>query len=294
MGIPMNPKLHRPLPSPSAFALAILLASMPALAANPSRLETKLGLITASTGTWIAYGGQDGFVPEPYTGDLRLYAFNKLLVIGMYGQAAGFPFYLSIPWLWTDRIAASGDRNRIALGDGEFYAGRKTGKVESRIGLIAPLGYDRRDGDPWIGPGNVQVTLGMAFNPNITRYSDRWEAAAEWKWAYALDDAIAKAGSWQFYPGAKVAYRPGPAWKFGLEGQGYWKASYWGRSASFSQAVLGAGGRKAQWGAGLVPDLFAEAYLRPALALGAKAGHSLWGYRDAASLNASLYLLYFP
>jgi hypothetical protein len=43
-----------------------------------------------------------------------------------------------------------------------------------------------------MGTGNVQVTLGAALNPNITRYSRRWEISTEWKWAYALDDAIAK------------------------------------------------------------------------------------------------------
>lgn len=280
---------------PRLWTAAVLaLALAPPAARGAPACKPSIGLVTASSGTWAAYGTLDGFVPDPYSGDPELYAFNKLLVLGIYGQAAGYPFFVSIPWMWTDRISATGDRNRIAPGDGEFYIGRKTGKVETRIGLIAPLGYDRRDGDPWIGPGNFQVTLGMAFNPNITRYSDRWEAASEWKWAYALDDAIAKSGSWGFYPSGKLAYRPDPAWKFGLEAQGYWKSSYWDHSASFSQAVLGAGGRKAQWGAGLVPDLFGEAYLRSDLALGAKAGHSLWGYRDAASFNASVYLLYFP
>jgi len=79
-----------------------------------------------------------------------------------------------------------------------------------------------------------------------------------------------------------------------LEILGYWKSSYWGRSASFPQAVLGKNGPKAEWKAGVVPILFVEDFLNRNLALGAKAGHSLWGYRDAAAYNASVYLLYFP
>jgi hypothetical protein len=53
-------------------------------------------------------------------------------------------------------------------------------------------------------------------------------------------------------------------------------------------------GRDADWSAGAVATLFLEHYLRPRLAVGAKAGHSLWGYHGDASYNATLYLLHFP
>jgi hypothetical protein len=99
--------------------------------------------------------------------------------------------------LWTSKRLESGSRDRIAVGDAELYLGwdfERAGITELRLGLIFPAGYDTRDGDPWIGPGNVQVTLGAALNPSITRYSRRWEISTEWKWAYALNDAIAKSG----------------------------------------------------------------------------------------------------
>jgi hypothetical protein len=102
----------------------------------------------------------------------------------------------------------------IALGDAELYLGwgfERAGITELRLGLIFPAGYDTRDGDPWMGTGNVQVTLGAALNPNITRYSRRWEISTEWKWAYALDDAIAKSGSWGFFPSGSP--KPG-GWVF--------------------------------------------------------------------------------
>jgi hypothetical protein len=43
-----------------------------------------------------------------------------------------------------------------------------------------------------------------------------------------------------------------------------------------------------------VPNLFLEDFLNGNVAVGLKAGHGLWGYRDAATYNASVYLLYFP
>ncbi|MDB5050876.1 MAG: hypothetical protein JWO30_3947 [Fibrobacteres bacterium] len=273
----------------SLLAAFLLLPFHAAAARNSS-----LGLATVSSGTWAAYGDLDGFVPKPYADGLERYEFNKIAVLGLYGTLAGQPAFLSLPWLWTSKRLYTGTVDRIALGDGEFYLGQKLGGVECRAGLIFPAGYDTRDGDPWIGSGNIQVTLGAAVNPNITRYSRRWEFSMEAKVAYALDDAIAKAGSWGGYPSGKLSFRPSEKWKVGLEGLGYWKSSYWARSASLGQSLLGRDGPKPQWNAGLVPNLFVEDFLSAGLALGFKAGHSLWGYRDAAAYNASAYLLWFP
>lgn len=268
-----------------AFLAAALAATHP-----PARL----GLLTVSTGTWASYGTLDGFVPEPYANGLELYSFHKLLVAGIYGQILGQPAFLSLPWLWTAKRDTAATRHRIALGDGEFYLGQKLGRWEGRMGMIFPLGYDRKDGNPWIGPGNFHVTLGVAVNPNISKFSRKWETSAEAKWAFALDDAIAKSGSWGLYPSAKLSHRPVADWKWGMEGLGYWKSTYWGRSASLNQSLFGGQGPKAQWNAGLVPMLFGEWFARPGFALGLKAGHSLWGYRDAASYTGSGYILYFP
>jgi hypothetical protein len=282
---------------PSIFPSTFLAAAGTASAAR----KTELGLATVSTGTWTVYGDLDGFLPDPYpggsSGALERIEFNKIAVLGFYGTVWGQPAFLALPWLWTAKVSDGGRDDRLALGDGELYVGQRMGAVEGRLGLIFPAGYDTRDGDPWIGPGNLQVTLGAAFNPNLTRYSARWELSAEAKWAYALDDAIAKSGTWALYPSGKLSYRPSQPWKFGLEGLGYWKSSYWGRSATFGESVLGVtddAGPKPEWGAGLVPNLFVEHFLNGNVALGLKAGHGLWGYRDAATYNASLYLLYFP
>ncbi|MEO6095176.1 MAG: hypothetical protein ABIW76_05690 [Fibrobacteria bacterium] len=279
----------------------LFLAAAQAMAAGR---KTELGLATVSTGTWTVYGDLDGFLPEPFsggaTGAAKRVEFNKIAVLGFYGTVWGQPAFLALPWLWTAKISENGRDDRVALGDGEIYLGQRVGGVEGRVGLIFPAGYDTRDGDPWIGPGNLQVTLGAAFNPNLTRYSQRWEMSAEAKWAYTLDDAIAKSGTWALYPSGKVSFRPVQAWKFGLEGLAYWKSSYWGRSATFGESVLGLSGSagtkppKPQWGAGLVPNLFVEYFLNGNVALGLKAGHGLWGYRDAATYNGSVYLLYFP
>ncbi|MEO7423674.1 MAG: hypothetical protein ABI036_00715 [Fibrobacteria bacterium] len=273
--------------------------------------KTALGLATVSAGTWTVYGDLDGFLPKPYggasggssggspgaLGPLRRIEYNKIAVIGFYGTVWGQPAFAALPWLWTANVGESGRDDRVALGDGEFYLGQKAGGAEWRLGLIFPAGYDIRDGDPWMGPGNLQVTLGAAFNPNLTRYSRRWEMSSEAKWAYTLDDAIAKSGTWGLYPSGNLCYRPGQPWKFGLEGLGYWKSSYWGRSAGFGESVLGitdSASPKPQWGAGLVAGMFVEHFLNGNLALGLKAGHGIWGYRDAATYNASVYLLYFP
>lgn len=279
------------------LAFPLLFPERPEAAAQSAARKTSLGLATVSAGTWTAYGELDGFIPGSYSGypdGLRRYEFNKIAVLGFYGTVFGQPAFLSLPWLWTAKHEDQGARHRIALGDGEMYVGQRIGMAEARLGLIAPAGYDTKDGDPWIGPGNVQVTLGAAVNPNLTRYSRRWEMSAEGKWAYTLDDAIAKSGSWAFYPSGKISFRPAQQWKFGMEGLGYWKSSYWGRSASFGQSVLGQSGPKAQWGAGFVPNLFVEDFLNGNVAVGLKAGIGLWGYRDAATYNASIYLLYFP
>lgn len=280
-------------------ALWPLLALTLALPGRPEAADrkTSLGLATVSAGTWTAYGELDGFFPGSYSGypdGLRRYEFNKIAVLGFYGTLFGQPAFLSLPWLWTAKHEDKGSEHRVAPGDAEMYLGQRAGVVEARLGLIVPAGYDTEDGDPWIGPGNVQVTLGAAVNPNLTRYSRRWELSAEGKWAYALDDAIAKSGSWAFYPSGKLSFRPTQPWKLGLEGLGYWKSSYWGRSATFGESVLGADGPRAEWGAGFVPNLFVEHFLDGNVAIGLKAGHGVWGYRDAATYNASVYLLYFP
>jgi hypothetical protein len=270
----------------AAYLLALSIAL-------PDAKHLDLGLAVLSTGTWATYGNLDGFDSRLYQDELKRYEFNKILALGLYGRILGQPAFFSLPWQWTSKRLKSGTEDRIAPGDAEFYVGHRIGRVEARLGLIFPAGYDTDDGDPWIGPGNLQATLGAAVNPNITRFSRRWELAAEAKWAYALDDAIAKAGSWALYPNGKVAFRPSERWKGGLEGLGYWKSSYWGRSATFGEAVLGDDGPKAQWGAGLAAGLFGEVYFTQRLALGLKAGHSLWGYRDAVSYNSSAYLLWF-
>ena len=293
--------MDRPAKGGIRAALALgLLASCAVAAAKPADMAAakaqpvRLGLAVFSTGTWTTYGTLDGFSPRLYDNGVRRYEFNKILALGLYGRILGRPAYLSVPWQWTSRRLAGESDDRVALGDGEFYAGHRIGKTEIRAGLVFPAGYDRGRGSPWIGPGNLQATVGAAVNPNITRYSRRWELGAEGKWAYALDDAIAKSGSWGFYPNAKISFRPGPGRKTGIEFLGYWKSTYWGRSASFSQSVLGKDGPRAQWNAGLVPSAFLEEYFSRNIALGVKAGHSLWGYRDAVSYNASVYLLYFP
>lgn len=274
--------------------LAIALLASAAAPADDSPPLAKLGLATLSAGTWAAYGTLDGFIPKPYDNGVELYAFHKPLVAGFYGQVLGQPAFLSIPWLWTEKRETARTRHRTALGDGEVYLGHKAGKWEGRLGMIFPMGYDRDVGDPWIGPGNLQATAAIAANPNISRYSPKWEASAEAKFAFALDDAIAKTGTWGLFPSAKLSHRPGAEWKWGIEGLGYWKSSYWGRSATLNQSLFGGKGPKAQWNAGLVPILFGEWYAKPEFALGLKAGHSLWGYNDAASYTVSAYMLYFP
>lgn len=268
-------------------------ASGAARGAAPGR-ETSLGLVVLSTGTWVAYGSLDGFLPMLYAGRLERYEFNKILALGFYGKLLGIPAFAGIPLCWTAKRQAGEDEHRIAPGDAEFYLGRAFRKGEARLGFLIPAGYDRRLGDPWIGPGNVQVTMGAAVNPNLTRYSRRWEASGEAKLAYALDDGVAKAGSWGLFPGAKTSFRPMKEWKSGLETAGFLKSQYWGRPASLAQVLLGRKASAAQWSAGAAATLFLERYMSAGTALGIKAGHSLWGYRDAASFNATLYLLYFP
>lgn len=273
-----------------------LLASAARAAPEPAKPvpPVRLGLAVLSTGTWATYGTLDGFSPRLYDNGVRRYEFNKILALGLYGRILGVPAHLSIPWQWTSRRLEGESDDRVAPGDGDFYAGHRIGRIEVRAGLVFPAGYDRGRGNPWIGPGNLQATLGAAFNPNITRYSRRWELGAEGKWAYALDDALAKSGSWGLYPNAKISFRPVEKRKTGIEFLGYWKSTYWGRSATFGQAVLGRDGPEAKWNAGLVPSVFFEEYLDRRFAVGIKGGHSVWGYRDAVSYNASLYLLYFP
>jgi hypothetical protein len=268
---------------------------------KPFWKDHDLGLAVLSTGTWTTYGTLRGFDHADYTDGRERYEFNKLLSMGFYGKAFGLPAYVGLPIHWTARRAEGEDLHRIAPGDLELYLGKRIRRVEGRIGLIIPAGYDRGlawttpegeggPGNPWIGPGNVQVTLGAAANPNLTRYSARWEASGEAKWSLALDDGIAKAGSWALFPSAKLSFRPNSTWKPGVELSGHWKSQHWGKAVDLSRTF----GADADWSAGAVATVFAEHYLRPGLALGLKAGHSLWGYRDDSSYNGSLYLLYFP
>lgn len=275
--------------------------SLPGLA--QAKRDSQVGLAVLSTGTWTTYGKLDGFDIDLYDNGVNHYSFNKILSVALYGKLLGQPAYFALPLAWTAKYTDAGDDHRIAPGDGEFYLGQKWGLVEGRIGLIFPAGYDTHDGSPWIGPGNLQATVGLAVNPKISRYSKRWDFSAEAKWAYTLDDAIAKAGTWGLYPSAKVSFRPNKTWKWGGEGLVYWKSAYWSKSATFAQAVLGAktgvNGPKAYWNAGVVPTFFGEYYGDKKLwggqwAFGVKGGHSLWGYRDAASYNASVYWLFFP
>lgn len=285
-------------PVPPVLIAALLALAQAALAGTPPARKTSLGLATVSAGTWAVYGDLDGFAAETFPGGgpdaLVRYEFNKLAVLGLYGTVFGQPAFFSLPWLWTSKRLESGARDRIAMGDAELYLGQKAGITELRLGLIFPAGYDNLDGDPWIGPGNVQVTLGAALNPNITRYSRRWEISTEWKWSYALNDAIAKSGSWGLFPSGKLSFRPIEKWRAGLEVLGSWKSSYWGRSADFSQSVFGKPGAKAEWKASVVPCLFGEYFLTPNLALGGKGGYGVWGYHDGATYNGSVYVLFFP
>jgi hypothetical protein len=266
------------------------LASMPGSAADNS-----LGLAVFSTGTWTSYGRLHGFESAPLDGGLSRYEFNKILALGLYGKVLGLSAYAGLPLCWTSRRHEGGaDEHRVAPGDLDLYLGKRLGRAELRLGGQFPAGYEGRASLPWIGPGNTQVTVAAAVNPNITRFSKRWEFSAEAEWAYAVSDGLAKAGSWGLFPSAKLSHRPMPEWRWGMECLGHWKASFWSRSATFPEAVLGQGNRRPDWQAGLVPIAFGEYFLRPRLALGLKAGHSLWGYRDALSYNGSVYLLYFP
>jgi hypothetical protein len=280
---------------------AVLAVVAPPAATKPAWKDHDLGLLVLSAGTWTSYGNLHGFSREEFRRPLERYEFNKLLSTAFYGTCFGLPAYLGLPFQWTANRYSDGDVHRFAPGDLETYLGKRLGRVEGRLGLILPAGYDRglahtspeakgRAGNPWIGPDNVQVTLGAAANPNLTRYSRRWEASGEAKWALALDDGIAKAGSWGLYPSAKVSFRPNREWKPGVEFSGHWKSQHWGKGVELQEAF----GRDADWSAGGVATLFLENYLRPGLAVGAKAGHSLWGYHGDASYNATLYLLYFP
>jgi hypothetical protein len=284
-----------------AVLLAIFLAAGTAAAAKTSRwTDHKLGLAVVSAGTWTTYGRLHGFDREDFDRGLERYEFNKPFSLALYGKVLGLPAYVGLPLHWTAKRQATGDVHRIAAGDLDFYVGKRIRRVEGRLGLILPTGYrdfawtepeeKGRDGDPWIGPGNIQVTLALAANPNLTRYSRRWEASAEAKWALALDDGIAKSGSWALYPSAKLSFRPSQKWKPGVEVSGHWKSQHWGKSVPLGDAF----GRKADWGAGAVGTAFVERYVMPGMAVGAKAGHSLWGYHDAVAYHASLYLLYFP
>lgn len=262
--------------------------------------DNELGLAVLSAGTWTAYGTLDGFIRKEYPDGLERYEFNKLLSTAFYGKVFGLPAYAGLPIQWTARRSEGGDVHRIAPGDLEFYLGKRLGLVEGRLGMIIPAGYDRgmvwtdpgrgEAGNPWIGSGNIQVTVGAAANPNLTRFSSRFEASGEAKWALALDDGIAKAGSWSLFPSAKLSFRPSQRWKPGVEFSGHWKSQHWGRSVALREAF----GGDADWGAGAAATAFVESFLTPGTAIGAKAGHSLWGYHDGASYNASVYLLYFP
>lgn len=296
MAAPASLSLAASKPAPSSRSLAV-----PRAAARPAWKNHALGLAVFSTGTWVSYGDLHGFSREDFQGPLERYEFNKILSTAFYGTFFGLPAFLGLPLQWTVNRRADGDVHRIAPGDLETYLGKRLGRVEGRLGLILPAGYDRglaftrpegkgKAGSPWIGPGNVQVTVGAAANPNLTRYSRRWEASGEAKWVLALDDGIAKAGSWGLYPSAKLSFRPDRKWKPGAEFSGHWKSQHWGKGVDLKDAF----GRDADWGAGGVGTLFLEHYFRPGLAVGAKAGHSLWGYHGDASYHASLYLLYFP
>lgn len=292
----MSPGSLAALACAAGFSLGLLRAEP-----KPAWKDHDLGLLVLSTGTWATYGILHGFAREEYPGTLERYEFNKPVSAACYGRLFGLPAFLGLPFHWTVKRRAGADVHRLAPGDLETYVGRRLGRVEGRLGMILPAGYDRglaytdpeamgRAGDPWIGPGNVQVTLGAAANPNLTRYSARWEASGEAKWALALDDGIAKAGSWALYPSAKLSFRPDQGWKPGVELSGHWKSQHWGKAVAWREAF----GGDADWSAGAVATLFLEAYLRPGMALGGKAGHSVWGYHDAASYHATLYLLYFP
>lgn len=282
---------------------ALLAASVLAAAAPmPFWQRNDLGLVVLSSGTWTTYGRLDGFLAgEGYSGGLERYEFNKPLATALYGQVLGLSAFLGLPLHWTAKRTEDGDVHRVAPGDLEIHLGKRLGRVEGRMGLIAPAGYDRgiawtspegkgKDGDPWIGPGNFHVTLGAAANPNLTRYSRFFEASGEAKWAYALTDGIAKAGSWSFLPSAKLSLRPDPALKPGVELSGHWKSQHWGKAVEIRRAF----DAEADWSAGMVATLFLEWFVTPGTAVGGKAGHSLWGYRDASSYHATAYLLYFP
>lgn len=285
--------------------VATVVSAAPAAAAaalgKPSIwTDHKLGLAVVSAGTWTTYGRLHGFDRTDHARGVDRYEFNKPLSIALYGKVLGLPAYLGLPLHWTAKRQASGDVHRIAAGDLDLYLGKRIRRVEGRLGLILPTGYrdfawtepeeKGRDGDPWIGSGNVQVTLALAANPNLTRYSRRWEASAEARWALAVDDGIAKSGSWALHPSAKLSFRPSQQWKHGAELSGHWKSQHWGKSVPLG----GIFGRDADWGAGVMGTALVERYVLPGLAVGAKAGHSLWGYHDAVAYHASLYLLYFP
>lgn len=284
--------------------IPVLLAAAALAAAGPKPFwqRNDIGLVVLSSGAWTTYGRLDGFlIGDGYMGALERYEFNKPLSTAVYGHLLGLSAFAGLPLHWTAKRTEDGDVHRVAPGDFEMYLGRRVGRVEGRVGFITPAGYDRdvawtspegkgRDGDPWIGPGNFQVTLGAAANPNLTRYSRFFEASGEAKWAYALTDGIAKAGSWSLFPSAKLSFRPSPTLKPGVEFSGHWKSQHWGKAVEIRKAFAA----DADWSAGAVATGFLEWFVTPGTALGAKLGHSLWGYRDASSYNATVYLLYFP
>lgn len=279
----------------AAFPSVLFAAFLLGAAGSCATVPWKPGLVLTSTGVWHTYGTLHGLRPAWDSDAPASTSFFKPVGFALYGGNRSFSWNLNYPLAYTVRRASGETESRLAFGDLTGYLGKRLGPVEPRIGFSLPAGYDPGDGRPWIGPGSWQSTVGVAFNSRISPQSPEWEVSGECVHAHAWKSGVMKAGSWSLSPSVKLVYRPEYTWKFGVEGLGWWKKSYWGKEAGLAAAYGGEeDGRRPEWKAGAFAQGFVEWYFRKKNALGLKAGHSLGGYHDAAAAAASLYWAWFP
>ncbi len=269
-----------------ALLLLLLVLSMPEVDEKAS-----LGLINLSSGTWATYGELDGFAISPPEDEVEKYVFNKLMAVALYGRLGQYGYHVGLPWQWTVKSLREDSENRVDPGDLTAYLSRRWGAFDARLGFVMPAGYDTRDGDPWIGQGNRQLLLGAGARKDLPALGV--EGILDVEGAYSLDNGIAKKGSWSLSPVLKFKKPLGPDMNSELYFSGSYKSYLWKEGAPLSR-FLGSSEGRANRNAGLVPGIAWETRLSPRIWVGAKGGHSLWGYRDKASYHASVFLNYYP
>jgi hypothetical protein len=201
---------------------------------------------------------------HPGQGNHQLYS---KLISSTYFNLFGLPFSLDIPILLTSQFLDDTlSAQRLSLGDLAFYAGKRFGTFEPRVGLIVPLFYSTKGA--WIGSNNTKLRLGLGYRAEEGYHgSSRLSAEMMYSLSMNSQDALLSFPSSDVYVSVKGVHPVNDKTDAGVEilltGK-YAVWNYWKNSYNFQHVQ--------EIGTGVYPAIFGDYRLSSTWYLSGKIG----------------------